>query len=350
MTNHSIPAPEDLTICFAHVAYHLELIFARRQADLRDRAPFELGRIQHFQVWNPTDLTARLPQADVLVISGFWQNDLLKVAPRLRFIQSIGAGVEQFDLDALRQLGIRLATASGVNSNAVSEHAMALILALTRHIHSGRDRQLRHEWRGMIGDLALREDELGGKTLLIVGLGKIGSRLAKAFDMRVLATKRNPASAAGHADAVHSPEELPALLPQADFVALTCPLTPATEKLIDADAFTRMKESAYLINVARGGCVDEPALLAALQSNTIAGAGIDHFWEEPLPQDSPFWDLENVLITPHTGGETCMYEENLVDILLENLKRLWRAKRERNAAAGQRANAEQEAELLNQVV
>ena len=326
MTNHSIPAPEDLTICFAHVAYQLEMIFARRQTDL-----------QNFQVWTAADLAARLPQADVLVISGFWQNDLLKVAPRLRFIQSIGAGIDQFDLDALRQRGIRLATASGVNSNAVSEHAMALILAFTRHIHSGRDRQLRRLWRGMIGDLAQREDELGGKTLLIVGLGKIGARLArlaKAFDMRVLATKRNPAAAAAPADAVHPPQELAALLPQADFVALTCPLTPATEKLIDAAAFAHMKESAYLINVARGGCVDEPALLAALQSNAIAGAGIDHFWEEPLPQDSPFWELENVLITPHTGGETCMYEENLVDILLENLDRLWRG----------------ETELLNQVV
>ena len=204
---------------------------------------------------------------------------------------------------------------------------MALILAFTRHIHTGRDRQHSRAWRGMIGDLALREDELGGKTLLIIGLGKIGSRLAKlakAFDMRVIATKRNPATAAAPADAVHPPDDLPALLPQADFVALTCPLTPATENVIDAAAFAQMKESAYLINVARGGCVHEPAMLTALRSGAIAGAGIDHFWEEPLPQDSPFWDLENVLITPHTGGETCMYEENLIDILLENLNRLWR--------------------------
>ncbi|MDE0181134.1 MAG: D-2-hydroxyacid dehydrogenase [Caldilineaceae bacterium] len=326
MTNRSIPTPEKLTICFAHVAYQLELIFARRQTNLRN-----------FQVWTAADLAARLPEADVLVISGLWQNDLLDCAPRLGFIQSIGAGIEQFDLDALRQRGIRLATASGVNSNAVSEHAMAQVLALARHIHTGRDRQNRREWRGMIGDLSLREDELGGKTLLIVGLGKIGSRLArlaKAFDMRVLATKRNPGSGNSTVDAVHPPEALPALLSQADFVALTCPLTPQTDKLIDAASFAKMKESAYLINVARGGCVDEPALLAALESGTIAGAGIDHFWDEPLPQDSPFWALENLLITPHTGGETCMYEENLLDILLENFGRLWRG----------------ETELVNQVI
>ncbi len=320
MTRPPFPAPEDLTICFAHIAYQLELIFARRQTDLHN-----------FQVWTAEDLTARLPEADVLVVSGLWQNELLDCAPRLRFIQSIGAGIEQFDLDALRRRGIRLATASGVNSNAVSEHAMALVLALARHIHTGRDRQNRSEWRGMIGDLALREDELGGKTLLIVGLGKIGgrlARLAKAFDMRVLATKRNPATAASAVDAVHPPEALPALLTEADFVALTCPLTPQTDKLIDGAAFANMKESAYLINVARGGCVDEPALLAALKSGAIAGAGIDHFWDEPLPQDSPFWALENLLITPHSGGETCMYEENVIDILLENLDRLWRGEKE----------------------
>ena len=331
MTTQPFPAPEDLTICFAHVVYQLEAIFARRQADLGSSAPAGQERIRYFQVWTPDDLTARLPEADVLLVSGFWQNELLNAAPRLRFIQSIGAGIDQFDLDALRRRGIRLATASGVNSNAVSEHAMALILAFTRHIHTGRDHQQRHLWRDMIGDLSLREDELGGKTLLIIGLGKIGSRLAKlarAFDMRVLATKRDPATAAGPADAVHLPEELPALLPQADFVALTCPLTPATEKVIDAAAFAQMKESAYLINVARGGCVDEPAMLTAIRSGAIAGAGIDHFWDEPLPQDSPFWDLENVLITPHTGGETRMYEENLIDILLENLERLWRGETE----------------------
>ncbi|MYJ79158.1 MAG: D-2-hydroxyacid dehydrogenase, partial [Caldilineaceae bacterium SB0670_bin_27] len=269
MTPQPFPAPEDLTICFAHVAYQLDTIFARRQSGLGNSASTGQQRIRHFQAWNPEDLAARLQEADVLLVSGFWQNELLDVAPRLRFIQSIGAGVDQFDLDALRQRGIRLATASGVNSNAVSEHAMALILAFTRHIHTGRDRQQNRAWRGMIGDLTLREDELGGKTLLIIGLGKIGSRLAKlakAFDMRVLATKRNPATAAGPADAVHTPDDLPALLPQADFVALTCPLTPDTENVIDAPAFAQMKESAYLINVARGGCVDEPAMLTALQS------------------------------------------------------------------------------------
>lgn len=308
------PSRTELNICLAHVAYQMEATFSQRNTDLR-----------HFQVWTRQELTERLPEADVLVVSGFWQNSLLENATKLRFIQAIGAGVDQFDQAALQAHGVRLANASGVNRNAVSEHAIASILALARQLHTGRDNQRNHIWRGMISDLSQREDELGGKTLLIVGLGAIGSRLAKlakAFDMQVIATKRNPATATGVADEVHTPDRLLDLLPQADFVALTCPLTPETTNLIDANGFAAMKPSTYLINMARGRCVDEPALLAALQDGTIAGAAIDHFWDEPLPADSPFWDVENVLITPHTAGETRMYEENVIDILLENLARL----------------------------
>ena len=97
--------------------------------------------------------------------------------------------------------------------------------------------------------------------------------------------------------------------------------------MIDREAFAKMKPSAYLVNVARGACVDEPALLEALRAGEIAGAAIDHFWEDPLPKNSPFWDMDNVIITPHTGGETRMYEENVIDILLENLSRLWEGKK-----------------------
>lgn len=314
------PSREEVNICFAHVAYPLEDIFKKRGTGIR-----------HFQVWKRDELPEKIKDAHVLVVSGFWRDELLDHAPKLRFIQSVGAGYDQFPLEKLRERGIRLASAKGVNRNAVSEHAMAMILALARHIHTGRDHQRNHHWRSMISDLSRREDELGGKTLLIAGLGGIGSRLArlaKAFDMRVIATKRDVSSGAGAADEVYTPDKLKELLPRADFVALTCPLTPETRNMIDAEAFALMKPSAYLINVARGGCVDEPAMLDALQRGEIAGAAIDHFWDEPLGSDSPFWDLENVLITPHTAGETRQYEENLLDILLENLERLWRGEKE----------------------
>jgi phosphoglycerate dehydrogenase-like enzyme len=189
----------------------------------------------------------------------------------------------------------------------------------------------------MIGDLSQREDELGGKTLIIVGIGRIGGRLAqlaKAFDMRVIAFRQNPAAGPNGADEVHPLADLPKHLPYADFVALTCPLTRETEGLIGADALAAMKPSAFLINAARGRCVDEAALAMALIDKRIAGAGIDVVYDEPLAPDSPLWTLENAFITPHTAGETRRYEDNVIDILMENLGRLGRG----------------ETELFNQIV
>jgi len=320
MTARPFPDRANLTICFAHVSYGLGERLAARKTGLRA-----------IEVRNLDDFSARIPEADVVVVSGLWRNDLIPRAAKLRFIQSIGAGVDQFDRDALRALGIRLASAQGVNERAVSQHAMALILALMRHIPAGRDNQRRRHWRGMICDLTQREDELGGKTLLIVGLGRIGSRLAalaRAFGLRVIATKRDPSKGADAADLVVADARLREVLPEADIVALTCPLTPQTERLIDAAALAAMKPSAYLVNVARGRVVDEPALIAALEAKRIAGAALDCTVEEPLPESSPLWGFDNVLITPHTAGETRRYEDNVLDILLENLERLWRGETE----------------------
>ncbi|MBT4043023.1 MAG: D-2-hydroxyacid dehydrogenase [Rhodospirillaceae bacterium] len=281
--------------------------------------------IKHFQSWNPEDLRARMGDGDVLVLSGYWKNDMLATADKLRFIQVCAAGFDQFDQDAIRAQGVRLANASGVNVNAVSDHAMALLLSLTRQLHTGRDNQRQAYWRPMISDLAQREDELPGKTILIFGLGKIGARLAKlakAFDMTVIGLKRDTSQSVEHVDELYPSEALMDLLPRADCTALTCPLTPQTQNIIDGPALTAMKPSSFLINVARGGCVDEPSLIEALRNNVIAGAGIDVTVEEPLADDSPLWSLENAMVTPHTGGETRKYEDNVIDILMTNLDRL----------------------------
>lgn len=314
------PSKDKLAICFAHVAYRLQQRFLA----------LDTG-IASFEVRDGAALEQRIGEADVLVISGLWRNDLVQGAKRLRFIQSIGAGTDQFAREALAARGVRLASARGVNARAVSEHVMALILALARRLPEARDNQTRRAWRGMIGDIARREDELGGKTLIVVGLGQIGGRLAKlakAFDMRVIGIRRDPRAGRGDADAVHDMAELDALLPQADFVALTCPLTAETEKLIDADALGRMQPSAYLVNAARGRVVDEPALIDALDRRQIAGAALDVTVEEPLPAASPLWAMEQVLITPHTAGETRRYEDNVLAIMQENLERLWRGETE----------------------
>lgn len=320
MTTLLIPPREQLTVCFAHAAYRMADRFAARGTGIR-----------HFQVHTLDELTARIAEADVVSVSMMWRNELIARAPRLKFIQSISAGTDQYSREAFKAAGIRLASGAGVNARAVAEHAMALILAMTRQLHVARDNQAKHHWRGMISEIAKREDEVGGKTLLVVGLGRIGSHLAmlaRAFGMRVIGTKRDTASGAGNADEVHPQDRLLDLIPQADFVALTCPLTPQTERLINAAAFAAMKPSAYLINVARGKVVDEPALIAALGAGKIAGAGLDCTVEEPLPAASPLWDMPNVLITPHTAGETQKYEDNVIDLLVENLDRLWRGEME----------------------
>ena len=321
-----IPPNEKIVICFAHVAYQLHERFSA----------LETG-INSFAVRDPETLENRVGKADVLVISGLWQNQLLDHAKRLRFIQSIGAGTDQFPREELAKRGIRLASARGVNARAVAEHAMALMLALSRRLPEARDNQQKRVWRGLIGDLSRREDELGGKTLLVVGLGDIGGRLAqlaKAFEMHVVGLRSHPALGRGAADAVHAMDELNSLLPNADFVALTCPLTAETENLVDAEAFGRIKPTAHLVNVARGRVVDEAALIEALATRRIAGAGIDVTAEEPLRPDSPLWAMEQVLITPHTAGETRRYEDNVIEILRDNLGRLWRG----------------EAQLRNQVI
>ena len=311
-----LPPNDQLTICFAHVAYQLHERFAALDAG-----------IDSFAVRDPETLANRVGEADVLVITGLWHDGLLDRASKLRFVQAIGAGTDQFPLEELKRRGIRLASARGVNYRAVAEHAMALILALSRRLPEARDNQAKHVWRGMIGDLPNREDELGGKTLLVVGLGQIGGRLAelaKAFDMRVVGLRRDPAAGRGAADAVHAMGEFNSLLAEADFVALTCPLTTETENLVGAEALARMKPSAYLVNVARGRVVDEPALVEALTARRIAGAGIDVTAEEPLSQSSLLWGMEHVLLTPHTAGETRRYEDNVIEILRDNLGRLRR--------------------------
>ncbi|MDQ4135772.1 MAG: D-2-hydroxyacid dehydrogenase [Pseudomonadota bacterium] len=316
-----LPDRGQLTIGFAHVAYQLADEFRSRGA------PFA-----HFEATSLEELQARVDEADVLVLSGLWRNEFLDRAPKLRFVQSASAGTDQYDRARFTARGVRLASAQGANERAVAEHAMALILALSRLIHFARDDQMNAHWRGMLADRSRREQELGGQTLVIVGLGRIGVRLAglaHAFGMRVIGVKRQPTEVPG-VERVVSTERLLEVLPQADVVALTCPLTPETEGLIGAAQLGAMKPTAALINVARGRVVDEGALVAALQAGRIASAGLDCFHEEPLPASSPFWSMPNVIVTSHTAGETRRYETNVVDLLMENLDRLYRGEALKN--------------------
>jgi len=319
-------ASEYDSLLFAHPAYQFETCY--RERGLAGTT---------LQTWNAEDTAAHIGLAEVFVGSGLWRNEYLEVAPNLRYVHVGAAGYDNFDVAAIRARGIRLCNSSGVNRNAVADHGMALILSLSRQLHTARDRQGNAQWRDMISDIPKREDELAGKTLLIYGLGGIGEKLArraKAFDMPVIGIKRDTANRHDNVDALHGPDQFLGALAKADVVALTCPLTDQTRGLMDQAALAAMKPSAYLINLARGAVVDEGALVAALADHQIAGAGLDVFDPEPLPSRSKLWGFENVVITPHTGGETQAYEKNVIDILAENLKRL-------NNGDG---------ELLNQIV
>ena len=310
------PTRDKLTICFAHAAYQMKARFDARNTG-----------INSFQVRSYDEFVQRVGEADVVSASGMWKNDIIPHATKLKFVQSISSGMDQYSKELLGAKGIRLASAAGVNARAVAEHALALILAVFRRLPEARDNQHKKVWRGMLGDLTQREDELGGKTLLIVGMGRIGShlaKLAKAFDMKVIGIRRDPKAGTNGADEIYAMDDLVKLVPQADIVALTCALTPETTGLMSAAAFAAMKPSSVFVNVARGKVAAEAALNATMEGSTIWAAALDVTAEEPLPAASPLWTMPNVFVTPHTAGETRAYEDNVIDILIENLDRLWR--------------------------
>lgn len=320
------PARSDLIIQFAHIAYQFEARFGPRDTG-----------IANFSSWTPEAAAERVAEADVFVGTGFWRNEFLDLAPRLKLIQVAGAGYDQYDVDAIRAHGVRMVNGRGVNTNAVAEHAMALILGLTRQVHLCRDAQHRKIWRGMNTNIPTREEELPGKTMLVIGAGQIGARiatLAKAFGIRAVGMKRDISTIDPAFDEAQPMSEKLRRIAEADIVVLCCPLTPETRGMIDAAALSAMKPSAYLINVARGGCVVENDLVSALNAGEIMAAGIDVTDPEPLPESSALWSMENVLLTPHTAGETRRYEDNVLDILMENIDRLERG----------------ETDLLNQIV
>lgn len=311
-----LPPRDKIRILFMHGAYQMAARFAARETG-----------IAHVQVRSYDDALAHIATTDIVCVSMMWNNDLLAKAPKLRFVQSISAGLDQYDVAAFKAKAVRLASAAGVNANAVAEHAFAMALALQRQLHIGRDNQSARHWRPMISVIEQREAEIAGKTMVIVGLGRIGARLArfaKAFDMHVIGVKRDASTGADGAHEVVATGGLLAVLPRADVVVIACPLNTATEGLIGAAALAAMKPGAHLINVARGKVIDEAALIAALSSGHIGAAGLDVTRDEPLPAASPLWSMPQVLVTPHTAGETQAYEDNVIDILIENLERQWR--------------------------
>ena len=236
------------------------------------------------------DAEAVIPE-HVLVDDAF-----LAQAPRLRFVQ-VGAGYDNVDLAACTRRGVQVCNAAGLNADAVAEHVLALLLCHYKNI-CRHDRFMHAGGTSPLPDY--RGGELAGRTLGLVGLGHIGRAVAaraQAFGLRLLGWSYRPIQVPGV-----TPVSLPQLFTESDIVSLHMPLTDDTRQLIDAAALAQMKPTGLLINTARGGLVEEQALVHALQHGTLGGACLDVFADEPLPAESPLRALDNVILTPHTAG------------------------------------------------
>lgn len=259
-------------------------------------------------------------------------------APNLRWVQLFSAGANQVLTQPLFKSDVQFTTSSGVHSINIAEYVLTSLLAWYHRIPQLLELQKKSEWPPQEDfSRTSMPEELHGKTIGIIGYGSIGrevGRLAKAFDMRILATQQSTdhhdrgfmLPGIGDPDGTlperyYKIEQLHELLKECDVVVIAVPLTPQTRNLFNADAFNAMKESAFLVNIARGDVCDEGALFHALQSKRIAGAALDVFKQEPLPADSPFWQLPNVIISPHVTGLTPHYQERAMLIFEANLKR-----------------------------
>ncbi|MFI6674482.1 D-2-hydroxyacid dehydrogenase [Kribbella sp. NPDC050470] len=241
--------------------------------------------------------------------------DVLAKAPRLRWVHSPSAGVDADLTPEMKASPVVLTSSAGNGGISLAEHSILLMLMLDRDVPRWMRAQADRRWDHY------RHGELAGKTVGIYGLGNSGldlARKAKAFHMRVLGVRRRPELPSPDVDELC---DFDLLLAESDFVVVTAPRTPATAGVFDRGAFARMKETAYFICISRGGIADDDALLEALQSGQIAGAGLDAHGVEPLPADSPFWSLPNVIVTPHNGATSHGTARRGEEIVLENLRR-----------------------------
>jgi phosphoglycerate dehydrogenase-like enzyme len=262
--------------------------------------------------------------------------DALDLVPRLRWLQLHSAGANHILGHPIMDSDVAITTVSGIHATPIAEYVFASILAHRWRVPLWTHCQRDAEWPSGRWDLFARP-ELRGSTIGIVGYGSIGrevGRLALAFGLRVLALRRSGHRAKrgydqeGIGDAlgsipeqIYAPEARHDMLAQCDYVVISLPLTPDTTHFISEPELRSMKPTAYLVNIARGAVVDEVALIRALREGWIAGAGLDVFEQEPLPPESPLWELDNVLLSPHVAGFTPNYDERAVALFAENLSR-----------------------------
>lgn len=269
------------------------------------------------------ELLKLLPEAEILICGNYnYRPSWLTHAKKLKWVHSIAAGNEKI-IPSLIEKPIALTDSSGVHAIPIAEQVVGYMIMFERKLLAAVKSQEKKVWAK-----DLEAGELLGKTVLIVGLGAVGkgvAKLCKCLGMKVVATKRSisgqsAADARGVVDELHSMNDLAKLLPLADYVVLALPFTRETRHFFGKSEIEAMKRTAYLINIARGGVVDESALIAVLRGKKIAGAALDVFEQEPLPKESPLWEMENAIITPHSAGLTPYYMDRAVEIFCSNLK------------------------------
>lgn len=270
------------------------------------------------------ELARELKDADIYL--GWLNRDLFLGASKLQWIQSPSSGVNMYlDIPEIRAGDVLLTSASGTHGAAVAESAMAMILAVTRGLRPAILDQANKVWNPR--EIRPKMVELTGSTMGIIGLGAIGRALAqraKAFDMRVVAVDLNPSASSPHVDEVWRLDQLDNLLAESDYVVILVPFTPQTKNMIGAAELAKMKSSALLVPMSRGGIVDQDALIDALKRGQIAGAAMDVCHPEPLPPDSELWSLPNALLAPHIAGGTQYEGRYVLEIFTENLGRFLR--------------------------
>ena len=242
-------------------------------------------------------------------------------ASSLKWMQVFNAGVDHPVFASVLERGVRLTTSSGSAAAPIAQTAIAGMLLLARNFSRWIAGNREHKWNPMLPADFPRD--LRGQTMLVYGLGSIGveiARLAHLLGLRIIGVRRST-TRVEHVDEMHTPDKLDELLPKCDWLVLACPLSNETRGMVNAGLLAKLPRGAHVINISRGEVVDEPALIAALQSGHIAGAYLDVFAQEPLPAESPLWNLPNVFVTPHNAGASAGSDARINAIFLDNLKR-----------------------------
>lgn len=255
--------------------------------------------------------------AEVVVTSGL-PDKLLKRATTLRWVQTLSIGVDHLDLNMLRDRDIILTNSSGVKSEPIAEQVIAQLIIFERLLPAFEQQRYK-EW------IQYEGDEIKGKKIGIIGIGSVGKKIAeiaKSFDMVVTGTKRNLESVPDVVDEVFRPDDLNEVLGRSDYIVLACPLTAETQGLIGKAELDMMSDTSIIINISRGPVINQESLITSLQQDSIRGAALDVFEEEPLAVNSPLWEMPNVLVTPHIAGATPKKWERSADLFAKNYRRL----------------------------